>query len=117
MSYKYIRSIYYNFLVFYNNIIFNSLIICHLLFPVNFRNSLISYKQVIDNNYKYLILISYNQEIENKYNISLLDIGLNLYNSYFNKNEDDDNISIISEVNSDISDISVLSDLSVFSDN
>ncbi len=115
---KYVRSIYYNARVFYNNIIFNFLIFCHLLFSNSyFRNTLISYKNKIDIDFKYLILISYNEEIEKKYNFSPLDIGLELYYSYFKK-KNDETESVISNSSdlSDVSDISLIYDISDIDD-
>ncbi len=114
--YKHIRTIYYNSLVFYNNIIFNFLVICHLIMPNYFRKSLITYKNKIDNDFKFLIIISLNEEIEKKLKISLLDIGLNFYNSCFKEEEKTDKDEVMSEM-SDMSDMSDISDVSDISDN
>jgi len=108
---SYIRHLYYNLLVFKNNIIINYLIIGNLIIPKYFNNKIMEYKTLNDNYYKYIIILTINDEIEKKYHIDMLSIGMNLYNKYKSIiNTDDDKLS-------DISNLSDMSDLSDIDDN
>ena len=108
---SYIRHLYYNLLVFKNNIIINYLIIGNLLIPKYFNNKIMEYKALNDNYYKYIIILTINDEIEKKYHIDMLSIGMNLYDKYKSIiNRDDDKLS-------DISNLSDMSDLSDIDDN
>jgi len=108
---SYVRHLYYNLLVFKNNIIINYLIIGNLIIPKYFNNKIMEYKTLNDNYYKYIIILTINDEIEKKYHIDMLSIGMTLYNKYKSiMNSDEDKMSDISDI-SDISDMSELSDI------
>ncbi len=107
---SYIRHLYYNLLVFKNNIIINYLIIGNLIIPKYFNNKIMEYKTLNDNYYKYIIILTINDEIEKKYHIDMLSIGMNLYNKYKSiMNSDEDKLSDISNM-SDMSDLSDIDD-------
>lgn len=107
---SYIKHLYYNLLVFKNNIIINYLIIGNLIIPKYFNNKIMEYKTLNDNYYKYIIILTINDEIEKKYHIDMLKIGMNLYNKYKAiMNKDDENLSEISNL-SDMSDLSDMED-------
>ncbi len=111
---SYIKHLYYNWLIFKNNIIINLLLLGNVIIPKYFNNKIINMKNLNDNYYKFIIILTINDEIEKKYNIDMLSIGMSLYDKYkmiINKNnENDENMSNISDM-SDISDISDMSDI------
>jgi hypothetical protein len=102
------RHLYYNLLVFRNNIILNFLLLGNIIVPKYFNDKIIEYKKITDNYYKYIILITISDEIEKKYNIDMITIGMSLYNKY-KLMLNDDNDEILSEL-SDSSDLSDLND-------
>lgn len=105
------RHLYYNLLVFRNNIILNFLLLGNIIVPKYFNDKIIEYKKITDNYYKYIILITISDEIEKKYNIDMITIGMSLYNNYklILNGYNDDNDEILSNL-SDSSDLSELTD-------
>jgi len=108
---KFMRHLYYNLLVFRNNIILNFLLLGNIIVPKYFNDKIIEYKKITDNYYKYIILITISDEIEKKYNIDMITIGMSLYNNYklILNGYNDDNDEILSNL-SDSSDLSELTD-------
>jgi len=105
------RHLYYNLLVFRNNILLNFLLLGNIIIPKYFNDKIIEYKKITDDYYKYIILITISDEIEKKYNIDMITIGMSLYNNYklMLNDYDDDNDEILSNL-SDSSDLSELTD-------
>ena len=105
------RSIYFALLSFGNNIIYNYYLVCYIIFPSYFKNTIINIKKNNDIYYNKMMLLSFTDDIYNKYQIDLIDIHKNIMKCL--NNTDDDNISYMSDI-SDISDIS--DSISVMSD-
>jgi hypothetical protein len=99
------RSIYFTVLSIYNNIALNYYLFCYMIFPNYYKDTIISLKNKSDNYYNKMMLLSFTDDIYNKYQIDLINIHKNIMTCI---NNDDDNISIMS----DLSDISNLSDSS-----
>jgi hypothetical protein len=76
-----------------------------MIFPNYYKDTIISLKNKSDNYYNKMMLLSFTDDIYNKYQIDLINIHKNIMTCI---NNDDDNISIMS----DLSDISNLSDSS-----
>jgi len=113
------RSIYFALLTIGNNIIYNYYLVCYMIFPTYFKNTIINIKKTNDVYYNKMMLLSFTDDIYNKYQIDLIDIHKNIMkclNYTKNKtNDNDDNISHMSDM-SDISNISDISDISDFWD-
>lgn len=106
------RSIYYIFLSFSQNIVFNYYLFLFALFPTYFKNSVVNAKKTSDNYYNKMMLLSFTDDIYNKYHIDLIDVHANIIKYINEDKKNDDNISIMS----DLSDMSDLSSTSNFCD-
>ena len=106
------RSIYFTLLSIGNNIIFNYYLVCYMIFPSYFKNTITNIKKNSDNYYNKMMLLSFTDDIYNKYQIDLIDIHKNIMkrlNDTKNICNDDDNISYMSDM-SDMSDINDIND-------
>ena len=109
------RSIYFTLLSFGNNIVLNYYLIWYMIFPNYFKDTIISLKKNSDNYHNKMMLLSFTDDIYNKYQIDLIDIHKNVMKCFNNTkiidNNDNDNISIMSDISetSNISDISEIS--------
>jgi hypothetical protein len=106
------RSIYYIFLSFSQNIVFNYYLFLFALFPTYFKNSVVNAKKTSDNYYNKMMLLAFTDDIYNKYHIDLIDVHANIIKYINEDKKNDDNISIMS----DLSDMSDLSSTSNFCD-
>ena len=108
------KTIYCIFLSIGNNIIFNYHLFMFAIFPTYFKQSVVDTKKMSDILYNNLMFLHFNDDIYKKYNINLLDIHANIMKMIDenknrminNQNNDDDNISVMS----DLSDSSSLND-------
>jgi hypothetical protein len=98
------RSIYFTLLSIYNNIALNYYLFCYMIFPNYYKDTIISLKNKSDNYHNKMMLLSFTDDIYNKYQIDLINIHKNIMTCI--NNNDDDNISVMS----DLSDLSVMSD-------
>jgi hypothetical protein len=74
-----------------------------MIFPNYFKTTIISLKNKADNYHNKMMLLSFTDDIYNKYQIDLINIHKNIM-TCINNNNDDDNISVMSDL-SDLSDI------------
>ena len=101
------RSIYFTLLSIYNNIALNYYLCWYMIFPNYFKDTIISLKSKSDNYHNKMMLLSFTDDIYNKYQIDLINIHKNIMTCINNKNDDGDNISVMSDLSnlSDLSDI------------
>lgn len=105
------RSIYFTFLSIGNNIVLNYYLFWYMIFPSYFKETIVSLKKNSDTYYNKMMLLSFTDDIYNKYQIDLINIHKNIIkclNENKNKNNNDNE--------NDIDNISVMSDLSDFSE-
>ena len=78
-----------------------------MIFPNYFKDTIISLKSKSDNYHNKMMLLSFTDDIYNKYQIDLINIHKNIMTCINNKNDDGDNISVMSDLSnlSDLSDI------------
>lgn len=100
------RSIYFTLLSIYNNIALNYYLCLYMIFPNYYKDKIIYLKSKSDNYHNKMMLLSFTDDIYNKYQIDLINIHKNIM-TCINNNDDDDNISVMS----DLSDLSDLNDI------
>jgi hypothetical protein len=106
------KTIYCIFLSIGNNIIFNYYLFMFAMFPNYFKQSIINVKKNADNLYNSMMFLHFNDDLYKNYNINLMDIHANIMKMInenkmmIKDNDDEDNISIMS----DLSDTSSLTD-------
>lgn len=99
------KKIYITSLLISNNIFYNFYLLFNIFFPKYFKDKIIELKEFNDKNFNYLLFLIYAEEIYEKYNIDVIKIK-DMYYEFINNNKinnnNDDNISKISSINSSL---------------